>query len=261
MTNYTACQCAVAIVFLLVVAAPGFAQSAPTPEQLELVKVLGARVRAASEAEVASRNAELPSLIAREKKLEDDSIQLERQIAQLTGRIEALSSVAANCPAMRAFIVQAESQANQASKDRLAQLKKAYDDLNAARGRRLEAEKAAVLQQGRISQLFNDLEYLYKLGHLDPPQYSWQAMMDYMTKIARQQQLKSKIMISVGAVKPPIKYQLVTGGQIYSAASCAPCSVDPGNYKFWVDKPGAPDSSKKSYLVFRETQSIDLNQP
>jgi len=42
MTNYTACKCALAIVFLLVLAA-GPAQSAPTPEQLEFVKVLRGR--------------------------------------------------------------------------------------------------------------------------------------------------------------------------------------------------------------------------
>src|SRR3954451_9538846 len=101
MTNYTACKCALTIVFLLVLAAPASAQSGPTPDQLEFVKVLNGRVRAASEAEVESRNAELPPLVAREKKLEDYSIELERQIAQLTGRIEALTPVAANCPAMR----------------------------------------------------------------------------------------------------------------------------------------------------------------
>jgi membrane-bound lytic murein transglycosylase len=195
MTHHTGYKCALAIVFLLLLAAPASAQSGPTPEELEFVKVLGGGVRAASEAEVAAKKAELPPLITREKQLKDNAIQLERQIAQLNGRIETLSPVAANCPAMRAYVVQAQSQANQQSKDQLAELKKTYDALNVARERRLEAEKAVARQQGTSSQLLSDFEHLYKLSRMDAPQYSWQAMMDRLTDVARRQQLKSKITI------------------------------------------------------------------
>jgi hypothetical protein len=257
MANYITRKSALAVVFLLVIVTSGRAQTAPTAEQVEFASALIERIRAATKAETDALKNQLQPSIENENKVDQARLTLERDIAALAGRTQALSWAATNCPALRPAAQQALNEASEKSKELVATLNKTNADFHKADASRVAAAEAAAWQLGNGTRLTTDLDDLYKSWRTDPPQYTWPAMLAHLIDVARAKKIKSKVTISTGAATAPVKYQLVSGGAISSATNSAPIQLDPGFYKFWIDKPELADAAK-TCGIFREAHSIDL---
>jgi flagellar hook-associated protein FlgK len=155
------------------------------------------------------------------------------------------------------------SQLNQQLRNVNTQLNQATTALNDSRERRLAAERNVATKQGTNVQQFTDLRYLYDMSRLNPPRFTWEAMMERVTAVAREKQLTSNVTISTGAAAVTVRYQPVSGGQVFSAANCTQCVVrlPVGNYNFWVETAGSAEPQRKAYLIFGESQLIQISQP
>ena len=78
-------------------------------------------------------------------------------------------------------------------------MNQATNALNDARERRLAAERNVAAKQGTNVQQFTDLKYLYDTSRLNPPRFTWEAMMERVTAVAREKQLTSNVTLSTGA--------------------------------------------------------------
>ncbi len=250
-------------------------QVSPTSEQLQFVNILGGRIRSKCDAEVAGlKTQQLNPAIALEAQTEATRSGLAQQTAKLAGRIEAQSWLVTEYPQIRGTMDKVGNQqlnflrselrsSNQSFAALQIQLTAANNAATEARARRVKIEETIASKQGESAQLIKDLNDLYKTWRLSPPQYSWEAMLERLTQVAHEKQIKSNVTVSTGTTPVTVRYQLGSAGQIFSAPGCVRCvlSVDVGNYNFWIDKGRATESEKKPLLVFQETQTIDMSQP
>src|SRR5215212_2101836 len=275
MTSYTFCRCTLTIVIVLAFATAGRAQVAPTPEQMEFVTVVGNRIRSKSQAEITTLQVQqLQPAITAQQQAEGIRNDLTGQSSRLAGRIECMNWLVKEYPRIRGntdqnTVQQVNSlrrellQLNQQLANVNARLNEANTALNNARERRLAAERNVASKQGTNIQQFSDLTYLYNMWRLNPPRYTWEAMLARLTEVAREKQLTSNLTISTGAAPATISYQLISSSQVFSAANCKQCVVrlPVGNYNFWVETAGSAEPQRKAYLIFGESQSIMISQP
>ena len=273
MPTYTICRCALTIVILLAFASAGRAQVAPTTEQREFVTVLGTRIRSQSQAEVTILQAQqLQPAITAEQQAERVRNDLILQSNRIGGRIECLNWIMSEYPRIRGNTDPniAQQQLNSWRRDLAlltqqlgtvnTQLNAANIGLNNARERRLAAERIVASKQGTNIQQLNDLSYLYNAAGGTSPRFTWQGLMERVTAVALEKQLASNVTISTGAAPVTVRYQLVSGGEVFSARNCRQCVVriPVGNYNFWSETTGSNESQKTAYLIFRESHSIQI---
>jgi hypothetical protein len=271
MTNYTVSKLALAIMMLPGFASAGHAQVAPTPEQVDFVKVVGKRIRAALQADIAtSKTQELEPAITAEQQLARTWTDLFGQASRLDARIKCLDWYLQQrrANADRDTMQQIDSwrrelfQLNSQFANLNDRLKAASAGFKAARERRLAAERVVASKEGTNQQQLKDLTYLLNMWLLNPPQYTWEAMRDHVTEIAREKQLTSNVTVSAGTSPVTLKYQLVSGGPVFSAASCTRCVIRPavGHYNFWVETAGTAGAQKTAYFISGESHSIQIGQ-
>jgi hypothetical protein len=274
MTNYTIGKFVLAIVILLSFAAAGRAQVVPTPEQLEFVRTVGNRIRSTSQAEVARlRTQQLQPAITAEQQFEQMRSDLTSHVSRLTARIECLNWLVRNYRQIREGADRnTVQQVNSWQRDvlqlnrRLAEvnnrLRAATTQLIGARERRLAVERIIASTDARNLQQFRDLTHLLNVWRLNPPRYTWEGMRDRITEVASEKKLTSSVTILAGAAPVTVKYQLVSGGEEYSAARCTRCVIRPsvGHYNFWVETPGGAEPQKREYFISQESHSIQLRQ-
>lgn len=273
MPTYTICRCALTIVILLGFASAGRAQVAPTTEQREFVTVLGTRIRSQSQAEVTILQAQqLQPAITAEQQAERVRNDLILQSNRITGRIECLNWIMSEYPRIRGNTDPniAQQQINSWRRDLAlltqqlgtvnTQLNAANIGLNNARERRLAAERIVASKQGTNIQQLNDLSYLYNAAGGTSPRFTWQGLMERVTAVALEKQLASNVTISTGAAPVTVRYQLVSGGEVFFARNCRQCVVriPVGNYNFWSETTASNESQKTAYLIFRESHSIQI---
>jgi len=257
------------IVVVLAFASAARAQVAPTPEQKQFITVLVNRIRSKSPDEVtALQRQRLQPAMTAEQQAERDRDGLSTQYVGLVGRIDCLNWMitrlrgrtdAPTVQLVNALRLEA-FQLNQQLRTVNAQLNRANTALNNAREVRLAAERIVASKQGTNIQQLGDLEYLYDAVRATPPTFSWQAMMDRVTAIAREKQLVSNLTIATGATPVTVRYQLVGSTQVLTAANCRQCSVrlPVGNYNFWVDCASPTGPQRRAYLIYGESQTIQV---
>jgi|SRR5215213_568771 len=274
MCSRTFCKCVLTIVILLAFATAGRAQVTPTPEQIDFVSGLAKRILSKLQEEVTTlQRQQLQPAITAEQQVEGTPNNLAGQASRIAGRIECLNWLVREYPRIRVNMDQTAiqqiaalrrelAQLNQQLRNVNTQLNQATTLLNNARERRLAAERNVASKQATNMQQFTDLRYLYDMSRLSPPRFNWDTMMERITAVAREKQLTSNVTISTGAVPVTVGYQLVSGGQTFSAAKCTKCVVrlPVGNYNFWVETTGSAEPHKTAYLIFAESHSIQINQ-
>ena len=275
MTQYSFGKGMLFILIVLIGSAAVHAQPARTPLQDEFVTVLGGRIRSASEAEVATlRTQQLDPAVAAEQQTEVIWCSLAEQVVIFRDRIACSNALIANYPRIRGNMDQIAVQQVNALRREVAQNIQQLNNLNAqlttaatafndARTRRLAAERMVASKQGANLQLISDFNHLYNMWQLNPPRYTWEAMSARLIEIGREKQLTGIVTVTTGNVPVTVRYQPVPGGNIQSAGSCTRCNVrlSIGYYYFWVERPGTPEPQRKGFMVFRETDSIDLSRP
>ena len=253
MINTLACRCALTIISLLSLVTAPSAQTAPTPQRLEFVRVLVGRIRSAGDAELAR----LKTQQVNTGQSELTWLNYSKQATQLEDRIACLRSGATRDRA----VVQQVNLLQRQLFDLNNRLTLALTNLRTARQNQLNAERAIATKDGQNNQLAKDLDRLQAMWELQP-QSNWPTIMKHLLEVASEKQLKSSVTILAGTVPVDVKYRLVNGGPVFSKPRCTHCVLilPVGYYNFWINRGGPAAPTPRAEMLFKDGHSIDLSQ-